>query len=366
MAGGIAHDFNNILAAILGNVELAKRPSLSEDKRLTHLEKVVAACERARDLVRQMFTFARTTPQARRPVELAPIIKEVLSLLRPSLPATIEIRHRLSQGTVVLGDATQMHQIIMNLVTNAGLAMPSGGVLDVELSMIDVDLAFSAQHVGLRCGPAARIIVRDSGVGMTRAVQARMFEPFFTTRVQGQGTGLGLAVVHGIVRDGGGAITVHSEVGIGTEFSVILPLTDGTGSGTTRKISNRLPSGQQQRILFVDDEAGICEVAHEMLTTLNYRIDVARDGLEALALIRAEPSAYDLLITDATMPHLSGPELITSARALVPRLPVILCSGQSEVGRTLTAGDIRFLAKPITMAELATAISEVLRADATT
>lgn len=356
LAGGIAHDFNNILSAILGSTELAQRPNLPEDRRRVHFTRVVAACERARVLVRQILTFARAAPGERRQVDLAPIIIEALDLLRSSLPATIEIRQRLAAGAVVLGDATRVHQIIMNLGTNAGLAMPDGGLLDVELAVITVDAEFSAAHEGLRPGPAARITVRDTGVGMSRDVQARVFEPFFTTRPQGQGTGLGLSVVHGIIRDVGGAITLHSEPGQGTTFTIVLPLAETVVEESRPDSHPQLGAGQ--RILIVDDEPTICEIVGEMLRELNYRVVTAGDGREALDLVRADPQGFAVLITDLTMPRMTGVALINAVRELAPQMQVILCSGQGEMASDVRPRDVRFLTKPVTTAEMAAAVHE--------
>ncbi len=358
LAGGIAHDFNNILAAILGAMELSDRPGLSAERRQYYHAMVISACERARNLVRQMLTFARATPADASLIELAPIITEALGLLRSSLPTTIDLQSHLTPGLVVMGDPTRLHQIIMNLGTNAGLAMPQGGALVVDLHAVEIDAAFASQHAGLRPGPGARITVRDSGVGMSSQVQERIFEPFFTTRPHGQGTGLGLAVVHGIVRDAGGAITLYSEPGRGTTFTIVLPVVQAATSSVCQP--DQLTTGHQERILFVDDEIILCVLAREMLSALNYQVTIANDGEEALALIRQSAVPFDLVITDTTMPRLTGIELIATLRALHPGLPMILTSGQGPDSSATLPSDVRFLAKPITMAELATAIQAAL------
>ena len=354
LAGGIAHDFNNILAAILGAAQLAEKADQPPERRQAHIKRIVVASERARMLVRQMLTFSRATPGERRPVEVAPIIAEALDLLRASLPTTIELRPRLAAGVTVLGDATRLHQVVMNLCTNAGLAMPQGGVLEVVLERWEVDAPFAAAHQGLACGPAARLVVRDSGVGMDRATLARVFEPFFTTRPQGQGTGLGLAVVHGVVHESGGAITVASEPGQGTTFTIVLPLVAAPVAEAPRATGWARGSGE--RILLVDDEVALREITAELLTELDYRVTTARDGQEALELLTRDPAAFELLITDSTMPRLTGAALIAAAARIAPKLPVILCSGNADA-----APGVRFLAKPVPMAALATAIRETLR-----
>ena len=358
LAGGIAHDFNNILAAILGAAELAERQGQSDERRRGYLARIITACERARSLVRQILAFARGSQGERQPLELAPVLREALALLRSSLPATIRFRSELAPGAVVLGDATRLHQILMNLGTNAGLAMPDGGELAVELAPIDLARDSAAVLAGMAPGPALRLTVSDTGVGMNRAVQARIFEPFFTTRPQGQGTGLGLAVVHGLVRDLGGTITVVSEPGQGTTFTIFLPRHAGEASAV-RPGSAPL-TGRGERILFVDDEPALRQNAEDLLTNLGYRVVLAADGAEALDLLRRDPDACDLLVTDTTMPRMTGIDLVVAARKLIPQLPVILCSGQGDPPSGIRPAGVRFLTKPITATELAAAIAQVL------
>jgi CheY-like chemotaxis protein len=342
-----------VLGAIIGASEMAQLPGLSDERRKSYFTMTLGACDRARQLIRQILTFARATPSVHRSVELAPVIAEALSLLRASLPATIELRQQLEANAVVLGDSTRVHQVIMNLGANAGLAMPDGGVLAVTLSTIDVDAIFAAPHPGLRCGPAARITVSDTGVGMSPAVRARIFEPFFTTRTQGQGTGLGLAVVHGIINDSAGAITVESAHGHGTTFTIILPLCDKPAhDSTAERIAIR---GHRERILFVDDEPVLCNLAAEALGNLNYVVTTVSDGQSALDLLKRDPLAFDLLITDSTMPRMTGPALIAAARIVNPNLRIILSSGQS-----MSNAERYFLAKPMTMSELGNMVRTAL------
>lgn len=359
LAGGIAHDFNNILAAIMGATELGERSVHNQERRQRHFNTVITACERARTLVRQMLTFARDAPGDLQPIELSPIITEALTLLRSSLPTNIEIIDRLQNGITILGDATQIHQIIMNLGTNAGLAMPTGGSFSLELKSILVDEAFAALHYGVHCGIAAQLTITDTGVGMTPEVQARIFEPFFTTRTKGRGTGLGLAVVHGIVRDSGGGIFVTSKIGNGTTFVIILPQTQSSPIIPTK--SKIVLSGNSEHILFVDDEPAICALSKEILTDLNYRVTIARDGQEALNLVHQDPSGFDLVITDSMMPHMTGLTMTAALRTIAPTLPVIVCSGQGDQvfdeARRLGA---HFMAKPVMLYELSVAIRDTL------
>ena len=363
LAGGIAHDFNNILAAILGATELGERSVHNQERRQRHFNTVITACERARTLVRQMLTFARNTPGDLHPIELAPIITEALALLRSSLPASIEIVDRLQPGITAMGDTTQIHQVIMNLCTNAGLAMPNGGVITLELKTIFVDEAFTAVHHGVRCGPASQLTVTDTGVGMRPEVQARIFEPFFTTRTKGhgqaKGTGLGLAVVHGIVRDSGGSIFVTSEEGHGSTFTIILPQTQPAAVEDPK--SKIVPHGKSEHILFVDDEPALGALGKEILTELNYRVTVARDGQEAFDLVRQNPNGFDLVITDTMMPRMTGMTLTAALRNHAPTLPVIVCSGQGEnVRDDAQRLGADFIAKPVMLHELSVAVREAL------
>ncbi len=364
LAGGIAHDFNNILTMIIGSAELAARANADEARRVKSLETILTASDRARDLVRQILTFARGRPVKRRPVELAAVVHAGLKLIRASLPASIEISTDLAAPIQILGDPTQIDQILMNLCTNAGLAMPDGGRLDIGLARVELDAGDAALQVGLNPGPHARLTVRDTGVGMTPEIQARIFEPFFTTRSNGsgtgKGTGLGLAVVHGIVRDYGGAISVASEPGRGTTFTIHLPLADHAAEPAPVEAAS-LPRGSE-RILFVDDEPVLRVLAEEMLGSLGYRVTVASDGQAALEELERTPTGFDLVITDTSMPRMTGLVLIAELRRRFPALPIIQCSGESdgEGHAGVQTGAARFLAKPMTIAELATAVREVL------
>jgi PAS domain S-box-containing protein len=357
LASGIAHDFNNILAAVLGSAELLALRCPFDDPMHTHILRIIAASERARGLVRQILLFTRSVPGERRPIELAPVVREALALIRSSLPATIEIRQRLAPGLTILGDPTRVHQLVMNLGANAGLAMPAGGVLEVELGAMAVDADFAGQHAGLAPGPAVRLTVRDSGVGMPAEVVARIFEPFFTTRPHGQGTGLGLAVVHGVVREYGGAISVYSEPGAGTTVTIVIPLARDEGAPPARP---RSVVGGPERILFVDDEAALRTIACELLAGLGYRVTPAQDGQQALELLQAQARDFDLVITDVTMPRLTGPELLLAVRELRPELPVLFITGRGNETLPAEPAAVGTVAKPFTRAELAAAVRAAL------
>jgi PAS domain S-box-containing protein len=362
LAGGIAHDFNNILAALLGFTELALL-DMSEDSRAwQNLQEVLVAGQRAKKLIQQILTFSRQTEQERKPVQLSLIIKEALSLLRASLPSTIDIHQQITAvAATVWADATQMHQVLMNLGTNAAYAMrDSGGILDVHLDPIEVDAAFAAVHPELRPGPYVRLTVRDTGQGMTPEARERIFDPFFTTKDVHEGTGLGLAVVHGIVTSHEGAITVESAPGQGTTFAIYLPRIEETGADATY-LDASLPGGSEH-VLFVDDEVALARLGQEMLEHLGYTVTVRTSSIEALEAFRTMPRRFDLVITDQTMPNMTGETLAREMRRLRPELPIILCTGFSHTITAEKAQMLRlnaFLMKPLTTRELAVTIRQV-------
>ncbi|GIX48515.1 MAG: hypothetical protein KatS3mg131_2726 [Candidatus Tectimicrobiota bacterium] len=363
LAGGIAHDFNNILAAILGYTELAlyDLPSASPARR--SMEEVLAAGKRARDLIRQILTFSRQGSQKREPVSLATLVQEVLTLLRASLPATVAIRQHLAPDAgTVLADPTQLHQVLLNLCTNAEHAMrPGGGVLEVEVDAVALPASPPPELAELPPGSYVRLRVRDTGHGMPPEVKERLFEPFFTTKGPGEGTGMGLAVVHGIVTSHGGAITVESAPGAGTTFTVYLPRHAAPPAvATPPEVS---PAGQGC-VLLVDDEAAIVDIAQRLLAQLGYTVEAYTSGAEALAAFRAAPQRFDLVITDQTMPEMTGVALIEALRRLRPDVPVILCTGFSHIVDATQAqqlGISAFLYKPLTGQELGQVVQQVLQ-----
>jgi PAS domain S-box-containing protein len=363
LAGGVAHDFNNILTPILGYGEMARFHLDAESPARGDLEQIIQAAHRARDLVRQILTFSRQGDQERRPVLIQLIVKEALKLIRASLPSTIEIREEIdSNCSPVLCEPTQIHQVLMNLCTNAYFAMrKKGGLLEVRQTTVDVDREFSCLHVNLKEGKYARLTVTDTGCGMDRSTLERAFEPFFTTKEAGEGTGLGLSVVHGIVTAHGGGISVYSEEGTGSSFNVYLPVTETEIE--EREEDLRPPPGGNERILIVDDERVNALMAKQMLSSLGYDVMATTSSVEALEAFKDDPHRFDVVITDQTMPQVTGSELADAMLMIRPELPIILMTGFSE---TVTAQNYRqmgfraYLMKPLIMRELARVIrSEV-------
>ncbi len=365
MAGGIAHDFNNILTAIIGYTELAQLKLPQDNVAARNLERVQEASLRAKDLVKKILTFSRQSDQELRPVQVAPVIEEVLSLLRSTMPTTIGIHTHISDESkdeIILADPIQIHQILMNLGTNAAHAMRSrGGVLSISLSSIETDATLIALYPLLKPGPYVRLTVGDTGHGMEKSVSERIFDPYFTTKKVGEGTGMGLAVVQGIIKSLGGAISVYSEPGQGTTFHIFLPKVRGID--TSQVSSEERSGGGTERILFVEDEKMLAELGQELLGSLGYTVTVALDGIEALRLFQSVPQAFDLVITDMTMPGLTGQDLARVMLAISPDLPIILCTGFSELIDEKQAKEhgIRgYVMKPYAASSLNKTIREVL------
>jgi signal transduction histidine kinase/CheY-like chemotaxis protein len=363
LAGGIAHDFNNILAAILGYTELAIDGMSPQTVQHEYLQEVLTAGKRARDLVQQILTFSRQTKHQRHPVYLHQLIQETLVILRASLPATITIQQHLDdQLGPVMVDATQMHQVLMNLCTNAEYAMrETGGLLDVRLEAVTLGPNAAALHPDLHPGRYVRLVVHDSGHGITAEVQERIFEPFFTTKEVGEGTGMGLAVAHGIVANHGGVITVDSSSGHGTTFTVYLPHT------TTPVPPSQPPAAPpfhgQGCVLLIDDEPPLVRIGHDMLVSLGYDVVACTSAQEALAVFQADADRFALVITDQTMPVMTGVTLTHELRHTRPDIPIILCTGYSHVVNAETAaaqGIDAFLLKPIALYDLAQTVHQVL------
>jgi CheY-like chemotaxis protein len=325
---------------------------------------ILTAARRARDLVKQILAFSRQSGAVRAPLQLPVVLREILKLVRASLPTTIEIQTRIDDDVgTVLANATEIHQIVLNLASNAEYAMrDTGGVLGVELATVAVDVAFAQTHPPLQPGPHVRLMVRDTGRGISSEMQERIFEPFFTTKSVGEGTGMGLSAVHGIVTGHGGAITVESSPGGGATFAIYLPQIS-TGHKSAPQDTESKPPPGHGRILFVDDEAPLVELGREMLEVLGYEVTTRTSSVEALALFRTKPQAFDLVITDQTMPNMTGEALSHELRRIRSGIPIILCTGFSytmtdEKARALGIG--AYLMKPLTIRDLALAVRRVL------
>ena len=365
LAGGIAHDFNNILAAIMGYAELISWEVPQGSRAERNLEELLKASHRARDLVQQILTFSRQSKEERKPLEIKPIVKETLKLLRASLPSSIEIRQEIEDHIGKIdGDPTQIHQVLMNLCTNAAHAMSkNGGLLEVRLSSVDMDASTAAQYSNILPGPYTRLSVSDTGHGMSPEVVERIFDPFFTTKGVGEGTGLGLAVVHGIVESHRGAITVYSRPGNGTTFQVYFPQIDHTKEAADTQKVEPLLMGGTERVLFIDDEQALVDVGEQILKNLRYEVTVRTSSIEALELFRQQPERFDLVITDMTMPNMTGDRLAKELLRIRADIPVVLCTGFSEHLTEEAAKEmgIRELAmKPLVTSDLAQTIRRAL------
>jgi PAS domain S-box-containing protein len=362
LAGGIAHDFNNILSAIIGYSELARMKVPEESEMMVDLDQVLQAGNRARALVLQILTVSRRHKQEQQPLQLRYIVKEALSLIRATLPTTIEIREDLANDAgIVNADPNQIHQVIMNLCTNAGHAMDkNGGVLTVALGNVEMD-ELSSPYVDMEPGSYLRMTVSDTGCGITPEMIEQIFDPYFTTRDVGEGTGLGLSVSHGIVKGHGGAIRVYSEPGKGSTFNVYLPVIQEAEKKVEAPVGP-LPTGNE-RVLFIDDEQTIADMGRQMLERLGYEVVAMTSSIKALELFRAEPGGFDLVITDMTMPHMTGDKLAKELMKIRHDIPVILCTGHSRHASKEKAKELgirTFFMKPILMRALAETVREAL------
>jgi signal transduction histidine kinase/ActR/RegA family two-component response regulator len=327
LAGGIAHDFNNILTPILGYTDMACEELPEESTLRFDIEQINKAALRGKNLVQQILTFSREAAVERKPIQLQPIVAETLNLLKASVPPNVVIKQQLDPeiGTV-LADPTQIHQIVMNLCTNAHHAMMnSGGILEVKLDAIKVDQKYAEEIPNLKKGEYLRLTISDTGYGMDIKTQARIFEPFFTRKEVGSGTGLGLSVVHGIINNYGGAIVVTSNPGEGSTFTVYLPKY-GTDPLDSRKADEK-PVGGDEEILFVDDEPEITFMGKRMLENLGYKVTIYRDSISALEEFMNNPKKYSLLIADQNMADISGTELAYRMKKMHPTLKAIIITG---------------------------------------
>jgi PAS domain S-box-containing protein len=363
LAGGIAHDFNNILAAIIGYTELASYKLPPGNPALADLDEVLRAANRAKDLTGRILAFSRQGSQERRPLQIHPVIKEVLKLLRATIPTTIRICENIASDCgMVLADPTQIHQVMMNLGTNAYHAMRDRcGILEVSLESVEIADNVN-QGLKMEPGKYIKLEVSDTGHGMSHAVLERIFDPYFTTKKKGEGTGLGLAVVHGIVKSHNGCITVSSEPGVGTTFRIYLPCIDAYEDATAAAAGEPMPEGQEH-ILFVDDEEVLVHLGRKVLKRLGYSVTALTCSKEALQTFQTQPEIFDLVITDMNMPQMTGAQLACELMKIRPGIPIILVTGFSELIDKKTAKELGFrgyVMKPILMRELAAVIRKVL------
>ena len=357
LAGGIAHDFNNILGAILAYGEMGLRDAPEGSRLARDLNKIMTAGERGRALIDRVLTFSRSAVGERVPVRVEPVVREALDLVSAKLPPGVSVRAELHAGpAAVLADATQVHQVVTNLATNAIQAMPAGGTLEVELAIERVEAPRAATVGGRGAGEYVVLTVADTGGGIPPQIVDRIFDPYFTTKQVGTGTGLGLSLVHGIVTGLGGAIDVASTLGSGSTFTIYLPRCEDAAEPRNERWS-ALPRGDGQRVLFVDDEEPLMEVATRTLADLGYAPTGFTSSAAALAAFRAQPERFDVLITDERMPEMSGSALIREVRGMRSSMPVLLMSGFL----TATAKADEVLQKPLSARDLAASLARVLR-----
>jgi PAS domain S-box-containing protein len=362
LAGGIAHDFNNILASIIGYTELALDIAKKGTQQREHLKEVLIAGNRATDLVKQILTFSRQANQEQKPVQIKLIVKEALKLLRASIPSTIAIEQKIQSTALLMGDATQIHQVVMNLCTNASHSMlDKGGVLTVNLSDLELNSEFISRHSDLSPGSYIMLTITDTGHGMPPEVLEKIFDPFFTTKEKGEGTGMGLSVVHGIVHSHGGTIYAYSEPGKGSTFKVFFPAIESLMT-SEEKIDTWIPTGTE-RILFIDDEPAIVNMGKQILESLGYEVVTRTSSIEALEYFKARPNNFDLIVTDMTMPKMTGDILASELMKVKPNIPIILCTGFSariDEKKAMMMGIRAFVSKPILKRDIAETIRKVL------
>ncbi len=364
LAGGVAHDFNNILGIIMGYTELSKIQIREEIAVRKNLQEVLKACKRAKELVLQILAFCRRSEQKIVPIQIGLILKDAMKMIRSSLPSSIEVKTDVQTKALAMADPTQIHQVLMNLCTNAAHAMPDSGVLDVKLTDSRLEPKSIPPHSGPQPGQYLKLTVTDTGHGIPPAVIDRIFDPFFTTKKTGEGTGLGLSVVHGIVESHGGTIEVNSRQGAGTTFTVLFPACESPLMSQTVEDSSIIYCGKE-RILVVDDEPLLAEMVQQMLTMLGYDAVFCTGGIEAIEAFRNQPveKPFDMVITDMTMPQFTGEDLVHELSGLQPAVPVILMTGFSSKIDEEKAGELGiqgFLMKPVAMEELARTVWTVL------
>ncbi len=363
LAGGIAHDFNNILAIILGNAELASADVPDSNPASESLKEIRRASIRAKDMVHQLLAFSRKSDEESKPIDMAPIIKESMKMLRSAIPTSVEFKQHISdEQCSIMGDATQINQIVMNLVTNAADAMAEeGGLLEVTLEKIILQEEKTCFDWVLSPGPYVRLRMRDTGEGIKPEIMERIFDPYFTTKEVGKGTGMGLSVIHGIVKRNGGGIRVESEPGKGTLFEIYFPALKETAE--EEKAAEKEIEGGSEKILFVDDEESMVNLNRQRLERLGYNVKSTTKPVEALEWFTVDPHQFDVIITDMTMPRMTGDRLAAEVLKIRPHMPVIICTGYSErmsVKKAEAIGVRKYIEKPIDLRNLASALREVL------
>ena len=363
LAGGIAHDFNNILAIILGNAELAADGVPDSNPASESLKEIYQASIRAKDMVRQLLAFSRKSDEKSTPIDMAPIIKESMKMLRTAIPTSVEFKQHISDDFHdVMGDAAQINQIVMNLVTNAAHAMSEeGGLLEVTLEKIILQDEQTCVDRVLSPGPYVRLRMKDTGEGIDPQIMDRIFDPYYTTKEVGKATGMGLSVIHGIVKRHGGGIRVESDLGKGTLFEIYFPALEKTAE--EEKEPEGEIKGGSERVLFVDDEESMVNLNRQRLERLGYQVKSTTKPEEALEWFRADPDQFDVLITDMTMPRMTGDRLAKEVLEIRPHMPVIICTGYSErmsAKKAEALGARKYIEKPIDLRNLASAIREVL------
>ena len=363
LAGGIAHDFNNILGAIVGYSEMIREDLPPDSPSIHDINQVLTASHRAKDLVKQILAFSRQVEDQKIPIQPAGIVKEAITLLRSSLPTTITIQQNIDpEAGMVLGDPTQVHQIVMNLTTNAFHAMEvKGGTLTISVEKKILSQDDLATEPDLQPGAFVQLSVRDTGEGILPEIRERIFDPFFTTKEVGKGTGLGLSMVYSIVKSCNGSIACDSRVGEGTEFRILLPVLEGQSLHKSES-TDVTPHGKEH-ILFIDDEEMLAELGLAILTRLGYHVTIRRNSLDALETFQNQPDAFNLIITDQTMPGMTGVDLARRILQIRPQMPIILCTGYSSLiseDKAKAAGIKGFAYKPLEKKEIGALIRKVL------
>ena len=362
LAGGVAHDFNNILSIIIGNTELAMDDVPEENPAHLNLEEINAASIRGKNIVRQLLRFSRKAVLERQPMHIIPIIKDSLKFLRATIPTSIDIRQDIqTTDDTILADSTQIHQIMMNLITNSSQAIEAEGVIEIRIENVFLNEESCVLYTDLTPGNYIKVTVSDTGQGIAPEAIDRIFDPYFTTKEVDKGSGIGLSVVHGIVKSHGGAIRVKSELGKGTTFTVLFPAVE-TKTDSEIETDEKLPSGDE-RILFIDDEESIAKLGHQRLERLGYKVEAKTSPIEALELFRAKPDQFDLVITDLTMPKMTGDKLVKEILNIRSEIPIILCTGfveKIDEKKARAIGVADYIEKPVDKCSFSYTVRKVL------